>query len=186
MPLDQRRAALMAATEPLLEEFGRDVSTRQIAEAARVAEGTIFRAFPTKEALIDAVIDDVFDVQRTCDELAGIELDRDLEARLVAAVEVLQDRQRRVFALFHSMRLRPRHDQPDVQEKGRRDNDRLDTALARVLEPDYHRLRLPVRRAARAVRVVPFALTPPMLGDGGGSEPRQVVDLVRHGIEVAA
>ena len=71
LPPDERRAALIAATEPLLEQFGREVSTRQIAEAASVAEGTIFRAFATKDALIDAVLEDVFDVQRTCDELAG-------------------------------------------------------------------------------------------------------------------
>ena len=73
LPLDERRAALIAATEPLLERFGRDVSTRQIAQAAGVAEGTIFRAFATKEALIDAVIEDAFDTQRTCNELAQID-----------------------------------------------------------------------------------------------------------------
>ena len=73
LPPDERRAALIAATEPLLEQFGREVSTRQIAEAAGVAEGTIFRAFPTKEALIDAVLEEVFDIQRTCDELAAID-----------------------------------------------------------------------------------------------------------------
>ena len=39
---------MIAATEPLLEQFGRDVSTRQIAQAANVAEGTIFRAFATR------------------------------------------------------------------------------------------------------------------------------------------
>ena len=71
MPPEARRAALIAATEPLLEHFGRDVSTKQIAEAAAVAEGTIFRVFPTKEALIDAVCDQVFDVGRICTELRG-------------------------------------------------------------------------------------------------------------------
>ena len=112
LPPDERRAALIAATEPLLEQFGREVSTRQIAEAASVAEGTIFRAFPTKEALIDAVLNDVFDVQHTCDELARIDLGHAVEARLVTAVGVLQARLHRVFALFHSMRLaRPvKHD----------------------------------------------------------------------------
>ncbi len=107
LPLDERRAALIAATEPLLEQFGRDVSTRQIAEAAGVAEGTIFRAFPTKEALIDAVLEEVFDNQRTCDELAAIDPALPLEARLISAVTVLQARLRRVFALFHSLRLSP-------------------------------------------------------------------------------
>src|SRR4029078_8863346 len=82
LPLDERRAALIAATEPLLEQFGREVSTRQIAEAANVAEGNIFRAFPTKDALIDAVLNDVFDVQHTCDELAEIDLRQDVEERL--------------------------------------------------------------------------------------------------------
>ena len=49
----------------------------------------------------------MFDVQRTCDELAAIDPSLDLEERLVAAVVVLQARLRRVFALFHSMRLEP-------------------------------------------------------------------------------
>ena len=39
LPLDERRVALMAATEPLLQRYGRDVSTRQIAEAAKFAPG---------------------------------------------------------------------------------------------------------------------------------------------------
>ena len=73
LPPAERRAALIAATEPLLERFGREVSTRQIAQAACVAEGTIFRAFPTKEALIDAVLDDIFAVESTCDRLARID-----------------------------------------------------------------------------------------------------------------
>ena len=106
LPLDERRASLIAATEPLLEQFGRDVSTRQIAEAAGVAEGTIFRAFATKDELIDAVIEDSFDIYRTCDELAEIDRDLCLEERLTAAVAILQERLRRVFALFGLLRLR--------------------------------------------------------------------------------
>src|SRR4030095_8472259 len=102
MSLDERRAALIAATEPLLERFGRDVSTRQIADAAGIAEGTIFRAFATKEELIDAVIEDAYNIQRTCDELAQVDLSLNLEQRLVFAVEILQTRLRRLLALFLS------------------------------------------------------------------------------------
>lgn len=185
LPLDERRAALIAATEPLLEKFGREVSTRQIAEAARVAEGTIFRAFATKEDLIDAVLEDVFDVQRTCDDLAAIDPGRDLEARMVAAVQVLQARLRRVLALFHSMRIGPRHDQRDFRERQRSDNDRLNAALTALLEPDADRLRIPAPEAANALRAVTFALTHPILGQERCTEPEQIVDLLRHGIEVS-
>jgi AcrR family transcriptional regulator len=183
MPPDRRRAALIAATEPLLEKFGREVSTRQIAEAASVAEGTIFRAFSTKDALIDAVLEDVFDVQRTCDELAAIDLDLDLEARMVAAVQVLQGRLRKVFALFHSMRIRPGTDQREFHDKQRADNDRLNAAVTALLEPDAGRLRLPPEDAANALRTMTFALTHPILGNERFAEPKQIVDLLQHGIE---
>lgn len=190
MPPDERRAALMAATEPLLEQFGREVSTRQIAQAACVAEGTIFRAFSTKEALIDAVLEDVFDPQRTCDELAAIDRGLDLEARMVAAVTVLQARLYRVFALFHSMRIGPRrddqHDHHTFRARQRSDNDRLNAALTDLLAPDAARLRIPVADAANALRAVSFALTHPILANDGSTEPAQIVDLLRHGIEGAA
>ena len=183
LPPDERRAALIAATEPLLEKFGRDVSTRQIAQAACVAEGTIFRAFATKEDLIDAVLEDVFDVQRTCDDLTAIDRSLNLETRLVAAVQVLQARLRRVFALFHSMRIGPRHDQRDFRDRQRADNDRLNAALAVLLEPDADRLRIPAAEAANALRTITFALTHPILGNERSTEPKQIVDLLRHGIE---
>jgi AcrR family transcriptional regulator len=51
----------MAVTEKLLVERGKDVSTREIAEAAGIAEGTIFRVFATKDAIIDAIFADAFD-----------------------------------------------------------------------------------------------------------------------------
>jgi AcrR family transcriptional regulator len=183
LPPDERRAALIAATEPLLERFGRDVSTRQIAEAASVAEGTIFRVFATKEALIDAVLEDVFDAQRTCDELDAIDRRLDLEARMVAAVEVLQARLRKVFALFHSMRIGPKHDHQDFRERQRIDNDKLDAAIIAVLEPDAARLRVAAADAANAIRSLTFALTHPILGNERNSDPKHIVDLLRHGIE---
>jgi AcrR family transcriptional regulator len=183
LPLDERRAALIEATEPLLERFGRDVSTRQIAEAAGVAEGTIFRAFATKEELIDAVIEDAFDTQRTCDELAQVDPALSLEERLTAAVIILQERLRRIFSLFGSLRLRKEpHDHDSFRAKQQADYELINRAIASLIKPDQDRLRLDVRDAASALRTITFSITHPMLGDARLVEPQQIVDLVLYGI----
>ena len=79
MPPDERRAAIVSATVPLLLEHGSAVSTRQIAEAAGIAEGTIFRVFPDKQAVIAASVEakrygirtgtPVWEAKRLCREL---------------------------------------------------------------------------------------------------------------------
>ena len=183
MSLDERRAALIAATEPLLERFGREVSTRQIAEAAGIAEGTIFRAFATKEELIDAVIEDAYNIQRTCDELAQVDLSLNLEQRLVSAVEILQQRLRRLVALFWSLRLRK--DAPDrdsFRAKQHVDNELLNNAIAALIKPDDHQLRLDPLEVASVLRAITFSVSHHLLGDQRLAEPRRIVDLVLYGV----
>ena len=58
LPPDERRRAIVAATRPLLIEHGAGFTTAQVARAASIAEGTIFRVFASKQELLDAVIAD--------------------------------------------------------------------------------------------------------------------------------
>src|SRR5688572_13837563 len=81
LPPHERRAAIMAATERLIVSKGGNVSTSAIARAAGIAEGTIFRVFPTKEAIIDAIFEDAFNREAGRAELAAIDLEGDLEWR---------------------------------------------------------------------------------------------------------
>ena len=75
MPPAERREALINATLPLVLWHGPGVTTRQIAEAADVAEGTIFRVFEGKEALIRAVTERAFDPAPALAEIAAIDPD---------------------------------------------------------------------------------------------------------------
>lgn len=64
MPRDERRASIVEATIPLLEAHGQQVTTKQIAEAAGVAEGTIFRVFDSLTDVVDAAIVEALSASR--------------------------------------------------------------------------------------------------------------------------
>jgi AcrR family transcriptional regulator len=51
----RNRARILDAAEQALAEFGPATSTEGIARAAGVGIGTLFRHFPTKEALVEAI-----------------------------------------------------------------------------------------------------------------------------------
>ncbi|MFD0576734.1 TetR/AcrR family transcriptional regulator [Dactylosporangium darangshiense] len=151
---DERRAALVAATLPLLRTHGAAVTTRQIAEAAGVAEGTIFGVFPDKASLIAAALESAFDAGPMLRALSAIDPQAPLRERLSDATAILIRRVESSVPLMMLARTMPfdAEDSPlAALLRGRR---RLIEAVAELIEPD----RAQLRRSPDTTAGVLFAL----------------------------
>jgi AcrR family transcriptional regulator len=183
LPPAERRAALIAATLPLVAEHGTNVTTRQIAEAAGVAEGTIFRVFPDKEALIQTAIATVLDPGPALVELDGVALTAPLVERLTAVAGILQ---RRLIRVINLMMAVGRHGPPvDVEERraaARPNNEMIYAAVIRLLEPDRAEFRCPVEQVARLLRLLTFSGSHPMITDGHPLTPEEIVSVLLDGV----
>ncbi|MEY2430663.1 MAG: hypothetical protein QOC92_388 [Acidimicrobiaceae bacterium] len=173
LPPDERRSMIVNATLPLLLEHGEMVTSRQIADAAGIAEGTIFRVFDDKDAVIAAVIEAAFDTEPLERALRAIDLAQPLEACVVTATAILQQRVVDTWRLVSSIGTR-------FHEKTRRpmvDSDALVTLF------EAHRKHLTVEpiAAARLLRAFTLSLTHPMLADEPMS-PAEIVKLFLHGV----
>jgi AcrR family transcriptional regulator len=69
----KNRARVLAAAEAVFAAQGVTASTEEVAREAGVGIGTVFRHFPTKEALLEAVI--VCRLQRFADEARALSAD---------------------------------------------------------------------------------------------------------------
>ncbi len=151
MAPDDRRAALIAATIPLLHEHGLEVSTKQIAQAAGVAEGTIFGVFPDKRSLLTAAIIQAFDPAPTLAAIAAIDSGDDLRTRLSAAVTLIMRRFAGNARLMTAARLAHHSGDPDGVSRMNRAREQLLASLTALIEPDAALLRRAPAEVARLV-----------------------------------
>ncbi|MGN6782698.1 MAG: TetR/AcrR family transcriptional regulator [Marmoricola sp.] len=175
---DERRAALVEAALPLLREHGRTVTTRQIAEAAGVAEGTIFRVFDSKDDLVLAALERGMDIEPFLDDLAAIDATLPLRPRLLELVRRLQHRFEGVFALMTAMGMvgPPRSHRHTADGR-----QRADALMVALVEPDADRLRCTPAELVHVLRLLTFSGTHPHLSDGRLLSPEHIVSLVLDG-----
>jgi AcrR family transcriptional regulator len=178
LPAEERRAALLAAARPLVLEHGRATTTKLIAEAAGVAEGTIFRIFPTKDELFDAVIDQEFDPEPFLEAVGRIDLDQPLEDRLVEAVSLLQRRFVRIFRLMIALGVRRPPERIGTPELRKR---LAEEGLVRLVRPDAERFRVPSDEVVQMLRLLTFSGSHPHISSERMLSAEQIVDVVLHG-----
>jgi hypothetical protein len=87
-----------------------------------------------------------------------------------------------VFALFHSLALSRASAAGDFRERQQHDNELLNRTLADLMAPDAAQLAYAPEDAANLLRTLTFAITHPILSDQRHSEPKEIVDIVLHGI----
>ena len=181
---EERRAALIEATIPLLHEHGIDVSTRQIAQAAGVAEGTIFGVFETKSSLVVMSVIKALDAQPTLDALAAIDRSLPLRARMIQASELIRARFAENMHLMAAARRLIIAGQTDPEEAKRMTANRenLHAALTEVIEPDTARLRRSPGDVARLILLFCGASTYGPFGDPDGFNSEETVSLLLDGL----
>ena len=173
LPPEERRSTIVAAALPLLLEHGEAVTTRQIADAAGIAEGTIFRVFPDKDSVIRAVIDAVYDRSPLEEALSAIEVDGPLEAVLEDAVAILQERVVSTFRVAAAVG-------PKFADATRRGLV-VSPWLVDLLTTHRKALTAKPVEAARVLHTLTLAITHPLLADEPMT-PRRIVHLFLHGV----
>lgn len=185
MSPDDRKRAIVAAALPVLREHGKDATTKQIAEAAGIAEGTIFRVFASKEELVEAVVASVFDPLEYVADIEAIDLDQPLRERMLALTELMQRRFASVFELMIKLAL-PKPPGPPPHRSGAHDHsddwrDQVRGRMTLILAADADRFRLPVDEVIRVLRLLTFSGSHPHITEQQLMTPDEIVDVVLHG-----
>lgn len=101
MSPEDRRVQLIDAAIPLMSRHGSSVTTAQVADAAGVAEGTIFRLFADKNSFLDAVLEHALDATSLESSISDIDPSLSARARILRAAEALRAHFDRALPVMH-------------------------------------------------------------------------------------
>lgn len=193
MSQEERRAAIIRSTVPLLIEHGGNVSTSQIAAAAGIAEGTVFRAFKDKHDLLLACMKAGMNSDEEIARINAIGRDGPLPARLTEGVRAVSGYLDRIWAIGQAVRaggvgpedMRERMHGKDGKPAEPGPPPQLlvvSQALVGLFDEDADNLRVDAERAVRMLLSLVFSNR--MQGEGFGEpiEPAEIVDLLLHGV----
>lgn len=176
LPAEERRCAIIAAALPLFLERGVNVTSRQIAEAAGVAEGTLFAVFGDKQAIIRAAVEAALDPEPAERALAAIDRGLPFEEQLVEAVSIMQQRLSNIWRLLSNVGVTGAAKPPATGSP----------ALAALIRASGFRLRSDPETAAHQLRALTLAVSHPALYPGEPMRPRDIVRLLLDGIRLPA
>jgi AcrR family transcriptional regulator len=147
---EDRKAMIIDACIPLLFEHGAAVTSKQIADAAGVAEGTIFRAFGDKDSLIQAAVARFLDPEPLRRSLQYIDPELSLEQKVNDILFHLRARFTGIMGIMSAVGMKPPLNASNSRHK-------LVEVITEVLEGESVRLRIPPDQAAYLIRIVAFA-----------------------------
>ena len=176
MSPEERRTHIADAVIPLLRQHGRDVSSRQIAEAAGVAEGTIFRAFVDKQEVIDTAIERALDPEPFRAALRGIDPEEPTVDKIHQVVQLLRDRFAGVVGFMSALRM---EGPPQTSRRPVQDQEWLGI-LSQVFRADE--LIVPADVFGLYVRLLAFATAIPPFNVERQFDVDELVTLITRGV----
>jgi len=180
---DERRQAIIDATLPLLIANGPELSTKEIAAAARIAEGTIFRVFETKSDLVHATLEAALTPTVAMDALAALPDGQPLTDRVAALITIVSDEIVRTRSLFAAVFGARAHERPAKPHGHRPHADRLqliNKGLADALAPYSDQLSVPIERVSQLIAAVSVAGSMFTI-DHKLEDPAEWAELLAHG-----
>jgi len=204
MAPDDRRRAIVEALVPVVLDRGVDLSTKEIAEAAQVAEGTLFRVFPDKRSLVASTVLEAARQHFTADcppmrPVVDLPQEAGLADRLEVVVEHVMSRAGRsvrIIALLHD--LDPAY-LPDAHGGGafrpqrtfassaeyREHRSSLDAWVTDLLGDHVRELSVPVGQLVDVVRAMVIGGRVPPHGAHPLLTADQIVHILLHGVVTA-
>jgi len=173
---EERRAAILDAVIPLLKERGRSVSTRQMAEAAGVAEGTLFRAFGDKESIFAAAIRRYFDPEPFRERMRGIDPEEPAEDKVRQVVTLFVERFSGIVGFMSAMSI---EQGPPPSDEDFRSSTWFEV-VARLFRPGE--LAVPAETLAFFVRQVAFGSAIPAFNGPHPFTADELADLILRGV----